>query len=94
MPRDRDEISILINGQEWRYWSGLSVNLALDLARQGYRTCLFDADLGLANVNILLGIYPEHSLEDLILKRKRIDEILIRDDNGVDIIPGSSGIES
>lgn len=73
--------------------TNISVNLALDLAGQGLRTCLFDADLGLANVNILLGIYPEHSLEDLILNRKRIEEILIRGDNGVDIIPGSSGVE-
>ena len=73
--------------------TNISVNLALDLAGQGLRTCLFDADLGLANVNILLGIYPENSLEDLILKRKKIEEVLIRDENGVDIIPGSSGVE-
>ena len=73
--------------------TNISVNLALDLAGMGLRTCLFDADLGLANVNILLGIYPEYSLEDLILKRKRIEEVLVRDDNGIDIIPGSSGVE-
>jgi len=40
--------------------TSISVNLALHIAALGYRTCLFDADLGLANVNILLGLYPEY----------------------------------
>ncbi len=36
--------------------TNISVNTAIELAQRNYRTCLFDADLGLANVNILLGI--------------------------------------
>lgn len=42
--------------------TSISLNLSLSLAAQGFRVCLFDADLGLANVNILTGIYPEHDL--------------------------------
>ncbi|MBW1900325.1 MAG: MinD/ParA family protein [Deltaproteobacteria bacterium] len=73
--------------------TNISANLALCLARQGYRTCLFDADLGLANINILLGLYPEHDLGDVILNEKTIDDIIIKDYKGIDIIPGSSGVE-
>jgi flagellar biosynthesis protein FlhG len=73
--------------------TNISVNLALQLASLGYRTCLFDADLGLANANIVLGLYPEHTLEDVILNNKAIKDIVIRDYDGIDIIPGSSGIQ-
>lgn len=72
--------------------TNFSVNLAVWLAQKGFRTCLFDADLGLANINILLGIYPEHTLEDVIEGRKTLREIVIKDQSGIDIIPGSSGV--
>ena len=51
--------------------TNLSVNMALYIAQQGYSTCLFDADMGLANVDILMGIYPEYTLEDVLLKKKK-----------------------
>jgi flagellar biosynthesis protein FlhG len=73
--------------------TNISVNLALYFADEGYRTCLFDADMGLANVDILLGLYPELSLEDVILEKKKISEIIIKDFMGIDIVPGSSGIQ-
>ncbi|MBF0573425.1 MAG: cyclic nucleotide-binding domain-containing protein [Desulfamplus sp.] len=73
--------------------TNISANLALHLAELGYSTCLFDADLGLANINILLKIYPEHNLKDVILYQKDIKEILIENYEGIDIIPGSSGVE-
>jgi flagellar biosynthesis protein FlhG len=73
--------------------TNISVNLALHLATLGHRTCLFDADLGLANINILLGLNPEHDLEDVILNRRTLQDIIIRDYKGIDIIPGSSGTE-
>ncbi|MBN2060546.1 MAG: MinD/ParA family protein [Deltaproteobacteria bacterium] len=73
--------------------TNISLNLALHLAKEGYRTCLFDADMGLANINILLGLYPEFTMEDVILNGKGIDDIMIKDFNGIDIIPGSSGVQ-
>jgi len=73
--------------------TNICVNLALQLARRGYRTCLFDADLGLANINILLRLYPRYSLEHVILNQRSLEDIIIRDHHGIDIIPGSSGIE-
>lgn len=73
--------------------TSISLNLSLSLASKGYRVCLFDADLGLANVNILTGIYPEKNLINVIDNQAGLDEILIKDFQGIDIIPGSSGVE-
>ncbi len=73
--------------------TSISVNLALHIAALGYRTCLFDADLGLANVNILLGLYPEYNLEDVILSHRDLKDVTIKNYEGIDIIPGSSGVE-
>jgi MinD-like ATPase involved in chromosome partitioning or flagellar assembly/HD-like signal output (HDOD) protein len=73
--------------------TSISVNLAMHIATLGYRTCLFDADLGLANVNILLGLYPAYNLEDVILSHRDLKDVTIKNYEGIDIIPGSSGME-
>lgn len=73
--------------------TSLSLNLALSFAARGKTVCLFDADLGLANVSIMTGIYPERNLEAVIMENCPIHDIMIRDFHGIDIIPGSSGVE-
>lgn len=73
--------------------TSVSLNLSLSLALKGYKVCLFDADLGLANVNILTGIYPPNDLKDVLEGKCRLDEIMIMNYHGIDIIPGSSGVE-
>ena len=73
--------------------TNLSLNLALELARLGHQTCLFDADFGTANVNILLGISPRYDIKDVILSDKNLSDILVPESNGIDILPGSSGVE-
>lgn len=73
--------------------TNLVVNMAMQLAAQDYRTCVFDADLGLANINIVCGLYPEHTVEDVVLRDKSLSDIIIKDYNGIDVIPGSSGVE-
>jgi flagellar biosynthesis protein FlhG len=73
--------------------TSISVNLALQLSRLCQRVCLFDADLGLANVNILLGLQPCHTLADVLEGQVALRDIVIQGKDGIDIIPGSSGIE-
>ena len=73
--------------------SNICLNLSLLMADRGARACLFDADLGLANINVLTGLYPERTLEDLVLHNTPLDDILLRSPDGVDIVPGSSGLE-
>ncbi len=73
--------------------SNLCLNTALQLTALQYRTCLFDGDLGLANVNILLGIDQEYTLDDVVFNDKAVEDVLVHTGYGFDIIPGSSGVE-
>jgi len=68
------------------------VNLAVSLSRRGYRVLLLDADFGLGNVDILLGIDPQKDISDLLYKGASIEEVLI-DYQGITIIPASSGVQ-
>jgi len=73
--------------------TSISLNLSLALAAAGHRVCLFDADLGLANVNILTGLFPEYGLADVLSGEYSLRDIMIKNFQGIDIIPGSSGVE-
>lgn len=70
----------------------VAVNLGLALAREGKKVLLFDADLGLANVDILFGVSCKHTLADVVIGTKEIHEILIDAPFGLKVLPGSSGI--
>ena len=73
--------------------TSLAVNLALSLSGQSLRTCLFDADMGLANINNPMGIYPELDLEDMLDTNSSLEDIIATNYQGVDIIPGNFGVE-
>ncbi len=70
------------------------VNTAIALARMGKSVLLLDADLGLANVNVLLGITPKYTLQDVFSGVKSLRDILITGPEGISIIPAASGVES
>lgn len=72
--------------------STIAVNLGIALATRGYKVCLFDADTGLANVNILLGQYPKYTLQHLLSGEKSIRQILYRGPRGLYVIPAASGV--
>jgi len=72
--------------------SNIAVNLAITLAKRGAKVCILDADTGLANINILLGIAPQYTLEHLLNGEKTLTEILIKGPGGIHIIPGASGV--
>ncbi len=69
------------------------VNTAASLAAQGYSVLILDADLGLANVDVLMGITPKGTLHDVLSGSCAIDDILVQAPGGVAIIPAASGIE-
>jgi len=74
-------------GKTW-----FAITLAHALAREGRKVLLFDADLGLANVDIQLGLTPEHDLGGVIAGRSTLaDAILHHADGGFDIVAGRSG---
>jgi flagellar biosynthesis protein FlhG len=72
--------------------TNIAVNLALGLSKEGCRTMLLDADYGMANVDILLGLQSEVNLFDVLNGRQRLDEIIISGPDDLLIVPASSGI--
>lgn len=74
-------------GKTW-----FAITLAHALARAGQRVLLFDGDLGLANVDIQLGLTPQRDLSAVIAGRARLADVVLRhDEGGFDILPGRSG---
>lgn len=69
------------------------LNTALALAELGRSVLVLDADLGLANMDIMLGIRPTASLIDVIEGRKSLEDIVIDIPSGISVIPASSGVE-
>lgn len=70
-----------------------AVNLAIQLSRLGKRVVIFDADFGLANIEVMLGIRPTHNLADLMFRGKRLNEIIVNGVEDVKFISGGSGIQ-
>ena len=72
--------------------SNLSVGLAIGFARRGLKTCLLDADLGMANADVLCGLTPEHTLESVVRGARRLSEVVVPAPGGFFLIPGASGV--
>jgi flagellar biosynthesis protein FlhG len=72
--------------------TNLAVNLACCLAREGKRVILLDADLGLANVDILLGLTPGYNLFHLFHEGARLADVILETPYGFRILPASSGV--
>ncbi len=72
--------------------TNVSVNLAMALAKLGRKVMLLDADFGLANVDVLLGLSPEYDLSHLIRGERNLEEIIVDGPADIRIIPASSGV--
>ena len=72
--------------------SNVSVNLAVQLKKAGKNVIIFDADFGLANVEVMFGAIPQYNLSDLIYSGKSIKEIITPGPIGIGFISGGSGI--
>jgi flagellar biosynthesis protein FlhG len=71
--------------------TNISINLALAYAKLGKKVIVLDADLGLANVNVVLGVIPRYNLYHLIRQQKTMRDILLDTDYGIQIVAGASG---
>lgn len=71
--------------------SNFVVNLAILLQRKGKKVLVFDADIGMGNDDVLMGVYPRFNVFDLI-KGKNIEEILVEGPEGIKLLPGGSGL--
>lgn len=73
--------------------SSISVNLAIALSRLGNKVIIFDADFGLANVEVMLGIRPVYNLADLMFRGKSLSDIITMGPENIGFISGGSGIQ-
>ena len=74
--------------------TNVSLNLAISLAKQGKRVLVLDADLGLANVDVLLGLRVDKNLSHVLRGECTLDDILVTGPHGVKIAPATSGSKS
>ena len=70
----------------------LSSNLAVALTMMGKQVMLLDADLGLANLDIMLGVQPEFTLQDVLTGDVSLPEVLAEGPGGIRYIAGGSGV--
>ncbi|NLJ84326.1 MAG: MinD/ParA family protein [Halanaerobiaceae bacterium] len=73
--------------------TNVAVNLGLALRKRNLRVLLIDADLGTANIDVLLGLTPNFHLGHFLSGERELNEIIIDGPGGLNILPGTSGLE-
>jgi flagellar biosynthesis protein FlhG len=71
--------------------TNIATNLALAYGAMGLKVILMDADLGLANVNVVLGVIPKYNLYHVIRKQKQMQDVVMDTEYGIQIVAGASG---
>ena len=71
----------------------ITANLAVALSKTGKKVLVFDADLGLCNINVLLDLTTKYTIKDLFMGEKRLKDIIVDGPGGIKILPASSGIQ-
>ena len=92
MARAHPRIITVTSGKGGVGKSNVVINLATVLSRMGKRVLIIDADLGLANIDILLGLKNRFNLQDVVEGRMKLKDIVVLGPAEIKVIPGSSGI--
>ncbi|MDS0524092.1 MinD/ParA family protein [Clostridium sp. SHJSY1] len=71
--------------------SNFVVNLGITLQKKGKKVLIFDADIGMGNDDVLMGVYPKYNVFDLI-KGRNIEEVLVEGPEGIMLLPGGSAL--
>ena len=72
--------------------TSVSINLAIQFRLQGKSVIIFDADFGLANIEVMIGAIPKYNLSDLIYRGKDLNDIIMKGPMDIGFISGGSGI--
>ena len=92
-PRKFARVITVTSGKGGVGKSSISVNMAIQMSRLGKRVIILDADFGLANVEVMLGIRPQFNLADLIYRGKSLQDIITVGPEQIGFISGGSGIQ-
>jgi flagellar biosynthesis protein FlhG len=90
--KHRAHVMVFTSGKGGVGKTCVTTNVATAMAQKGARVCIFDADTGLANINILLGLRPEYTLEHVLNGEKSVRDIVIKTRQGVAVVPAATGI--
>jgi flagellar biosynthesis protein FlhG len=71
--------------------TNITLNLGITLTRCGHRVMLVDTDLGMANLDLLMGITPKYNLSHVLSGKKQIQDVMINGPSGIKLLPASSG---
>ena len=93
-PRRPPRVIAVTGGKGGVGKSCVSVNLGLALAKAGRDTLLLDADLGLANVDVLLGLQPKCNIANLLAGECSLEELVLPAAHGLKVVPATSGKRS
>ena len=74
--------------------TNIVANLAVAGAKKGFQVMIMDADLALGNLDVLLGLTPAFTLEDVISGRQGLEDIVVDGPSGIRILPATSGVQS
>jgi flagellar biosynthesis protein FlhG len=94
MGRSPLKVFALTSGKGGVGKTNIAANLATLAAKSGKRVLVIDADLGLANIEIILGLKPRYHLGDLLEGHRTLDEVLVRGPHGICLLPAGSGVQS
>lgn len=89
----RTRIITITSGKGGVGKTNIVANLGFTLSRFGKKVLIFDADLGLGNLDILLGLTPEYNLSHVIRREKQLSEIVVPGPGRLQILPAASGIQ-
>jgi flagellar biosynthesis protein FlhG len=89
----RARIYAVISGKGGVGKSVICANLAAAFARSGKKTLVLDADLGLASLDIILGLEVKHTLQDLLHCKCSLQQAIVRAPGGFDLLPAGSGVK-
>ncbi len=89
---DSPKIIAITSGKGGVGKSSFSLNLAISLSLQDKKILLVDGDIGLANIEIMLGVMPKYTLLSIVTEKKNVKEIITKTEYGIDILSGGNGI--
>lgn len=89
----RPRIITITSGKGGVGKTNIVANLGFTLSRYGQKVLIFDADLGLGNLDVLLGLTPEYNLSHVLKGEKKISEIVVPGPGRLQILPAASGIQ-
>ena len=84
---------LLFSGKGGVGKTNIATNLAYHLSQMNKKTLILDADMGLANIDVILGIAPKYNLSHVLSGEKALADVILKGPGGMHILPASSGIQ-